>query len=151
MGRAVCLDMARPLCMELSSNDDWNTATRRANDSFTQTAIINDCAENSTIVSSMDGVDLQDGQLYWVGVVAYDDWLNANLDDVDVVGVTPFRNTVGSGSAPSRIGIINAFDHAEDDGTAIDVVWSISDAVGILIVAVYLRRIRSRRRAVAIN
>ena len=96
--------------------------------SFTQTAIINDCAENSTVVSSMDGVDLQDGQLYWVGVVAYDDWLNANLDDVDVVGVTPFRNTVGSGSAPSRIGIINAFDHAEDDGTAIDVVWSISDA-----------------------
>jgi hypothetical protein len=76
----------------------------------------------------MDGIPLQDGQLYWVGVVAYDDWLNANLDDVDVVGVTPFRNTVGSGTTPSRIGVINAFDHADDDGTAIDVVWSISDA-----------------------
>ncbi len=97
-------------------------------DGYSQVTIVNDCAENSTIVSSMDGIPLQDGQLYWVGVVAYDDWLNANLDDVDVVEVTPFRNTVGSGTTPSRIGVINAFDHADDDGTAIDVVWSISDA-----------------------
>jgi hypothetical protein len=95
---------------------------------YSQVLIVNDCTENSTIVSSMDGIPLQDGQLYWVGVVAYDDWLNANLDDVDIVGVTPFRNTVGSGTTPSRIGVINAFDHADDDGTAIDVVWSISDA-----------------------
>nr|MCS5533252.1 hypothetical protein [Candidatus Poseidoniaceae archaeon] len=112
----------------MEGDEDVALANSTNVDGYSQVTIVNDCAENSTIVSSMDGIPLQDGQLYWVGVVAYDDWLNANLDDVDVVGVTPFRNTVGSGTTPSRIGVINAFDHADDDGTAIDVVWSISDA-----------------------
>ena len=42
--------------------------------------------------------------------------------------MTPVRNTAGSGSIPDRVGTINAFDHPDDDGTAVDVVWSISDA-----------------------
>jgi type II secretory pathway pseudopilin PulG len=56
-------------------------------------------------------------------VVAYDAWLNGNTDEVFLVSATPFQNIVGSGSTPPRITTLLAFDHAEDDGTAIDVVW----------------------------
>jgi hypothetical protein len=94
---------------------------------FTQAKIIDDCSETSTVVTSFDGVALQDGQMYYVGVVAYDDWLNVNLEDVDLLSVIPMRNTAGS-IAPDRVGTVNAFDHPDDDGTAIDVIWSISDA-----------------------
>ena len=95
---------------------------------FSQAKIINDCTENSTIVTSIDGIALQDGQMYLVGVVAYDDWLNANLDDVDLVEVTPLRNQNGQPTPPDRTEFVQAFDHPNDDGTSIDVLWSISDA-----------------------
>ncbi|MDP6333896.1 MAG: fibronectin type III domain-containing protein [Candidatus Poseidoniaceae archaeon] len=95
---------------------------------FSQAQIIDDCSTNSTIVDGYDGISLQDGQSYLVAVVAYDDWLNVDLIDVDIVEVTPFRNTVGTGNIPDRIGTITAFDHPDDDGTAIDVIWTISDA-----------------------
>jgi len=95
---------------------------------FTQAKIIDDCSEESAIVTSIDGIALQDGQTYYVGVVAYDDWLNANLVDVTLVQVTPLRNTAGTGTIPDRISTVQAFDHPDDDGTAIDVLWSISDA-----------------------
>ena len=103
-------------------------STSVANSGYSQAKIIDDCSENSTTVTNIDGVGLEDGQAYYVGVVAYDDWLNANLDDVDVVKVTPLRNNAGSGTIPDRVNSINAFDHPDDDGTAIDVIWSISDA-----------------------
>jgi hypothetical protein len=95
---------------------------------FTQAKIINDCDENSTLVTSIDGEGLQDGQMYLVGVVAYDDWLNANLDDVDLIQVTPLRNQNGQPTPPDRTEFIQAFDHPNDDGTSIDVLWSVSDA-----------------------
>tara|TARA_B100001769_G_scaffold275009_1_gene275223 strand:- start:1029 stop:3431 length:2403 start_codon:yes stop_codon:yes gene_type:complete len=95
---------------------------------FSQAEIIDDCSTNSTIVDGYDGTSLQDGQSYLVAVVAYDDWLNVDLVDVEIVEVTPFRNTVGLGSIPDRIGTITAFDHPNDDGTAIDVIWTISTA-----------------------
>ena len=103
-------------------------STSVASDQYSQAKIIDDCSENSTTVTNIDGVGLQDGQAYYVGVVAYDDWLNANLNDVDVMKVTPLRNTAGSGTTPDRVNSVNAFDHPDDDGTAIDVIWSISDA-----------------------
>ena len=95
---------------------------------FSQAEIIDDCATNSTIIDGYDGISLQDGLSYLVAVVAYDDWLNVDLIDVEIVEVTPFRNTVGPGNIPDRIGTITAFDHPNDDGTAIDVIWTISDA-----------------------
>jgi len=95
---------------------------------FSQAKIIDECSETSTVVTSIDGVALQDGQMYYVGVVAYDDWLNVNFEDVDLINVTPLRNIAGSGTTPNRVGTVNAFDHPDDDGTAIDVIWSISDA-----------------------
>jgi len=113
-----------------SGNFDGETipSASVANSEYSQAKIIDDCSETSTTVTSIDGVALQDGQAYYVGIVAYDDWLNANLDDVDLVQVTPLRNTAGSGTTPDRVGAVNAFDHPDDDGTAIDVIWSISDA-----------------------
>ena len=95
---------------------------------FSQAQIIDDCSTNTTIIDGYDGVSLLDGQSYLVAVVAYDDWLNVDLIDADIVEVTPFRNTVGNGNIPDRIGTITAFDHPDDDGTAIDVIWTISDA-----------------------
>ncbi|MCH1616149.1 MAG: hypothetical protein L7R83_01405, partial [Candidatus Poseidonia sp.] len=92
-------------------------------DSFSQAAVINPCDENQTIISSMDGVPLIDGQIYTVGVVAYDVWLNGNTDDVILVTATPLQNIIGQGTTPPRITSLMAFDHANDDGTAIDVVW----------------------------
>jgi type II secretory pathway pseudopilin PulG len=92
-------------------------------DGFSQASIINNCDENQDIISSLDGVPLIDGQAYTIGVVAYDAWLNGNTDEVFLVSATPFQNIVGSGSTPPRITTLLAFDHAEDDGTAIDVVW----------------------------
>jgi len=92
-------------------------------DSFSQAAVVNPCDETEAVISSMDGVPLIDGQVYTFGVVAYDVWLNGNTDEVTLVTATPFQNIVGQGSTPPRITSLMAFDHPEDDGTAIDVVW----------------------------
>jgi len=92
-------------------------------DAFSQAAVINSCETTDSIISSLDGVPLIDGQIYSIGVVAYDLWLNGNTDDVMIVTATPFQNILGQGSTPERITSLLAFDHADDDGTAIDVVW----------------------------
>ena len=90
---------------------------------FAQAAVINPCDENSTIVSSLDGIPLIDGQIYTLGVVAYDVWLNGNTDDVMLVAAAPLQNIVGQGGTPPRITSLMAFDHPDDDGSTIDVVW----------------------------
>ena len=61
---------------------------------------------------------------YWIGVVASDDWGNQNLNDVLVVEVTPQSNNGGVGIPPERVSGLNAFDHPDDDGTAIDISWN---------------------------
>ena len=112
----------------LNADASLPATTSIENGDFTEAKIVDDCTETSVTVTSMDGVALQDGQMYYVGIVAFDDWLNANLEDVDFVSVIPLRNTAGSGTTPDRIATVQAFDHPNDDGTSIDVVWSISDA-----------------------
>lgn len=108
------------------SNDDGIIGSV---DGFSQAVIVNSCDDNQTIISSLDGVPLIDGQTYTIGVVAYDVWLNGNTDEVLLVSATPFQNIIGSGTAPERITNLLAFDHPDDDGTAIDVVWAPSGAV----------------------
>ena len=90
---------------------------------YAQAAVISPCDDSTTIVSSLDGVPLIDGQIYTVGIVAYDVWLNGNTEDVLLVAAAPLQNIVGQGSTPPRITSLLAFDHPEDDGSAIDVVW----------------------------
>ena len=109
--------------MKLSDDAVQDGVQRGSVDGFSQAAIVNPCDETDVIVSSLDGVPLIDGQAYTIGVVAYDVWLNGNTDDVLLVSATPFQNTIGQGTTPPRITSLLAFDHAEDDGTAIDVVW----------------------------
>ena len=92
-------------------------------DGFSQAVVMNACDQTETVVSSLDGLPLVDGQVYTFGVVAYDLWLNGNTDDVLLVTATPFQNIVGPGTTPPRITSLLAFDHPDDDGTAIDVVW----------------------------
>lgn len=90
---------------------------------YSQAAVITPCDVNETIVSSLDGVPLIDGQEYTVGVVAYDVWLNGNTEEVLLDAASPLQNIVGQGGTPPRITSLMAYDHANDDGTAIDVVW----------------------------
>jgi len=92
-------------------------------DGFSQAAVVNPCDATEAVISSMDGVPLIDGQVYTFGVVAYDVWINGNTDEVTLVTATPFQNIVGQGSTPPRITSLMAFDHPDDDGTAVDVVW----------------------------
>ena len=115
----IKLDDGLPSPAVVSSLDD---------DGFTQAEIIDNCETTSAIIDSYDGILLIDGQSYLLGVVAYDDWLNVDLFDVEIVSATPDRDTVGSGGTPERVSSVNAYDHPDDDGTAIDVVWTISTA-----------------------
>ena len=46
------------------------------------------------------------------------------LGDVTVLEVTPFVNNLNGPSEPERISELNAYDHPDDDGTAIDISWA---------------------------
>ena len=95
---------------------------------FSESAVVNSCSENSTIVSQLNDKPLVNGLEYYIGVVAFDTWLNNNPNSVEIVTATPIDNSDGASIPPARIESIQAYDHPDDDGTAIDVVWSISDA-----------------------
>ncbi len=95
---------------------------------FSESTIVNNCDDNTTIVSQLDDLPLVNNLEYYIGVVAFDTWLNGNLNDVEIVTATPIDNSNGAAIPPNRIESIQAYDHPDDDGTAIDVVWSISDA-----------------------
>ena len=90
---------------------------------FSQATVVNDCDTTNVVINQLDGLPLTDGRTYAVGVVAFDAWLNGDIDTVDIVLATPMQNIIGQGSTPERISNLLAFDHGEDDGTAIDVVW----------------------------
>ncbi|MCS5537576.1 MAG: hypothetical protein NZ770_05675, partial [Candidatus Poseidoniaceae archaeon] len=90
---------------------------------FLVSQVVTDCAQNSTIISEIDGMPLVDGRAYWIGVVASDDWLNEDLGNVNIVEATPLRNLINVNIAPERIHTLNAWDLPDDDGTAIEVLW----------------------------
>ena len=71
---------------------------------------------------------MQDGITYWFGVVASDDWGNSNVNSVLVVEATPMASENGSSRAPDRVEGLMAWDHPDDDGTKIDIVWNRSTA-----------------------
>ena len=89
-----------------------------------EVAIVPDCETNMTIIDSIGEDSLIDGQAYWIGAVAFDKWLNGDLGDVTVLEVTPFVNNLNGPSEPERISELNAYDHPDDDGTAIDISWA---------------------------
>ena len=87
-----------------------------------------DCETTSMIIDSLGESGLVDGTVYWIGVVAFDDWGNGDVDNVLVVDATPQANLDGTGTAPDRVTGLNAWDHPYDDGTAIDIRWNRSAA-----------------------
>ncbi|MED5308767.1 MAG: hypothetical protein VYA95_05405, partial [Candidatus Thermoplasmatota archaeon] len=95
---------------------------------FLTSQVVTDCAQNSTIISSIDGMPLIDGRGYWIAVVASDDWLNEDKENVNIVEATSLRNLVNVNIAPERISELDAWDVPEDDGTAIEVQWKADDS-----------------------
>ena len=97
-------------------------------DDFSVAGIVPDCETNMTILDSIGEYPLIDGQTYYIGAVASDQWLNSDTGDVTILEVTPFVNNIDGNTVPERISSIDAWDHPDDDGTAIDVSWIPSDA-----------------------
>jgi hypothetical protein len=93
-------------------------------DGWPVAAYITDCTTGEIVIDSMGESSLENGVAYWIGVVAVDDWGNENLDDVLVVDATPMVNIQGQGQPPLRVEGLSAWDHPDDDGTAIDIVWN---------------------------
>nr|MCS5530138.1 hypothetical protein [Candidatus Poseidoniales archaeon] len=93
-------------------------------DGWPVAAYVTDCTTGEVVIDSMGESSLENDVAYWIGVVAADDWGNENLDDVLVVDATPIANTLGQGQAPPRVEGLSAWDHPDDDGTAIDIMWN---------------------------
>ncbi len=92
---------------------------------FANASIVADCTTNSTIISDWGGTPLENNQLYWITVVAYDAWGNADLDNVSIVQAMPLKNIQGT-FPPPRVENLSAWDHPNDLGEAIDVSWAAS-------------------------
>ena len=75
------------------------------------------------IIDEIGGAYLIDLMPYWITVVASDNW--ANVDHFNVTWVQAFsvQNTVGV-DPPPRVEDLQAWDHPDDDGTAVDVQWA---------------------------
>ncbi len=93
--------------------DGWPVAT-----------YVTDCTTDEIVIDSIGDNQLQNGVVYWIGVVASDDWGNEDLDNVLVVEATPMSNIAGQGQPPARVDGLSAWDHPDDDGTAIDILWN---------------------------
>ena len=96
-------------------------------DEMEEVAIVPDCETNMTIIDSIGETKLVNGQAYWIGAIAHDKWLNGDTGDVTILEVTPYVNNIDGASEPERITELNAWDHPDDDGTAIDVSWMPTD------------------------
>ena len=88
---------------------------------FFEAGVVENCEENSTIVSKYNQIPLVDGQQYWIAAVASDNWLNSDPAGATVLSVTPWANSV-IGTAPDRLDDVYAWDHPNDEGTAIDAI-----------------------------
>ena len=96
-----------------SSVDGWPVA-----------AFVPDCTTDELTIDSIGNSSLENDLVYWIGVVAVDDWGNQNLDDVLVVETTTYSELDSmEWTPPDPVSGLQAWDHPEDDGTAIDVSW----------------------------
>jgi len=93
---------------------------------FEEGKVVTDCAANQTIVDDIGGRELVDGRTYLVAVTAHDIWLNVDLSlgpDTVIDDAIPFRNIMDEGTPPARLDRVEAFDHPNDNGGAVDVVF----------------------------
>ena len=122
---SIASDCAYVVVYMMPVNPDWAQSFLPSNvDGSEIAAIVPDCETNMTIIDSIGETQLVDGQEYWIGAVAYDNWLNGDTGDVTIIEVTPYVNNIDGTTEPDRIVELNAWDHPDDDGTAIDVSWA---------------------------
>jgi hypothetical protein len=93
---------------------------------FSTSSIITNCDQTSSIISEYNGLPLLDGVEYYLGVVAFDVFLNGQLNDAEIVIGIPEDNLNGEVRAPDRVDNVQAFDTPNDGGTSIDVQWTVS-------------------------
>ena len=92
-------------------------------------AYVPDCTTGELVIDSIGNSSLENGIVYWVGVVAVDDWGNLDVDDVLVVETTPYSELDSlQWVPPDLVTGLQAWDHPSDDGTAVDVIWDRSTA-----------------------
>ena len=98
-----------------SSVDGWPTAS-----------YVSDCSTSSTIIDSIGGTTLENDIVYWIGVVAVDDWGNMAVEPVNVVTTTAYSDTDNLlvATPPDKVSGLQAWDHPSDDGSAIDISWN---------------------------
>ena len=75
------------------------------------------------IMDEIAGEPLTDLVPYWITVVASDNWGNADHWNVTWVEAFSVQNTIGV-DPPARVEDLQAWDHSDDDGTAVDVQWA---------------------------
>ena len=98
-------------------------------DGWPVAAYVPDCTTDELIIDSIGNASLENGIVYWIGVVAVDDWGNQDVDDVLVVETTPYSELDSlEWVSPDLVTGLLAWDHPSDDGTAIDVRWDRSIA-----------------------
>ena len=85
---------------------------------------VTDCSTDEVVIDSIGNSTLENDVVYWIGVVAVDDWGNQNVDDVLVVETASYSEFDSSEfTPPDMVSGLQAWDHPGDDGTAIDVIW----------------------------
>jgi hypothetical protein len=75
------------------------------------------------IMDEIGGAYLIDLMPYWITVVASDNWGNVDHWNVTWVQAFSVQNTIGV-DPPPRVEDLQAWDHPDDDGSAIDVQWA---------------------------
>jgi hypothetical protein len=91
---------------------------------------VTDCTTDEVVIDSIGNSSLDNDVVYWIGVVAVDDWGNQNVDDVLVVETASYSEFDSTEfTPPAMVSGLQAWDHPEDDGTAIDVSWDKTLAV----------------------
>jgi len=85
---------------------------------------VTDCTTDEVVIDSIGNSSLDNDVVYWIGVVAVDDWGNQNVDEVLVVETASYSELDSSEfMPPDMVSGLQAWDHPDDDGTAIDVSW----------------------------
>ena len=85
---------------------------------------VTDCTTDEVVIDSIGNSTLENDVVYWIGVVAVDDWGNQNVDDVLVVETASYSELDSTEfTPPDMVSGLQAWDHPGDDGTAIDVSW----------------------------
>ena len=96
-----------------SSVDGWPVAQ-----------FVTDCTTDEVVIDSIGNSTLENDVVYWIGVVAVDDWGNQNVDEVLVVETASYSEFDSTEfTPPDMVSGLQAWDHPDDEGTAIDVSW----------------------------